>query len=162
MTMQPPPPPPTAPTAPQPPGTTVPSPALAGVGLRFVAVLIDGILLMALGWVLAALVGGATTEGFELTGLPALAWMVASVAYYIATEARLGATVGKLAVGLRVTLENGGRLDWRASVIRNLLRIVDGFAFYLVGAILVWTSPRRQRLGDRVAGTIVVRRSTAP
>jgi uncharacterized RDD family membrane protein YckC len=141
---------------------TEPSPAAAGVGLRFVAVLLDGILLMALAWGLAALVGGATSEGFELTGLPAVAWMVAAAVYYIVAEARLGATIGKLAVGLRVTLEDGSRLDWRASVIRNLLRVVDGVAFYLVGAILVWTSPRRQRLGDRVAGTIVVRRSTTP
>jgi uncharacterized RDD family membrane protein YckC len=77
---------------------------------------------------------------------------------YIVAEARFGATLGKLAVGLRVTLEDGSRLDWRASLIRNLLRIVDGFAFYLVGAVLVWTSPRRQRLGDRVAATLVVQR----
>jgi uncharacterized RDD family membrane protein YckC len=159
MTMQPPPPP--AAPAPQPLATTMPSPVFAGVGLRFVAVLIDSILLMGVAWAWAALVGGATSEGFELTGLPAVAWMVACALYYIATEARLGATVGKLAVGLRVTLEDGSRLDWRASVIRNLLRVVDAFAFYLVGAVLVWTSPRRQRLGDRVAGTIVVRRSTA-
>lgn len=161
MSMQPPPPPPTPP-APRPVSPPTPSPTLAGVGLRFVAVLIDGILIMAVGWAWAALVGGASSEGFELTGLPALAWMVAAAVYYIATEARLGATLGKLAVGLRVMLEDGGRLDWRASVIRNLLRVVDGFAFYLVGAILVWTSPRNQRLGDRLAGTIVVRKSTSP
>jgi uncharacterized RDD family membrane protein YckC len=153
MTVPPPPPPPLAARP------SAPAPALAGVGLRFVAVLLDGVLLMGLGWVLALLVGGATSTGFELTGPPALLWMLATAAYYIAMEALVGATVGKLAVGLRVTRGDGGPLDWRASTIRNVLRIVDGFAFYLVGAILVWSSPRRQRLGDRVADTIVARRT---
>jgi uncharacterized RDD family membrane protein YckC len=143
---------------PQSSSETMPRPAVAGVGLRFVAVLIDIILLVAVGWAWAALLGSTTSDGFELSGLPAFAWIIAAAAYYIVAEARFGATVGKLAVGLRVTLEDGSRPGWRASMIRNLLRAVDGFAFYLVGAILVWTSPRRQRLGDRVAATLVVRR----
>jgi len=41
-----------------------------------------------------------------------------------------------------------------------VLRVVDGIMFYLVGAIIIWTSMDKQRLGDRVAKTIVV--STAP
>jgi uncharacterized RDD family membrane protein YckC len=35
--------------------------------------------------------------------------------------------------------------------------VVDGLFFYLLGAIVVWVSKRRQRLGDMAAGTIVVR-----
>ena len=46
------------------------------------------------------------------------------------------------------------------AVLRNVLRIVDGQLAYLVGAILVMTSRTKQRLGDRVAGTVVVRRSS--
>lgn len=41
--------------------------------------------------------------------------------------------------------------------MRNVLRLLDGLFFYLIAAILVWTSRNRQRLGDRVAGTAVVR-----
>jgi uncharacterized RDD family membrane protein YckC len=41
-----------------------------------------------------------------------------------------------------------------------VLRIVDGIVFYLVAAIAVWTSDRKQRIGDRVAGTIVIRART--
>jgi hypothetical protein len=37
-----------------------------------------------------------------------------------------------------------------------LLRIVDAFLFYLVAAIAVWSSPKRQRIGDRAAATVVV------
>ena len=47
----------------------------------------------------------------------------------------------------------------RASVpLRNILRVVDGLFFYLVGAIFALTSSRGQRLGDRAAHTLVVRR----
>ncbi len=41
--------------------------------------------------------------------------------------------------------------------MRNVLRIIDGLPlFYLASAILIWTSEKKQRLGDRVADTIVV------
>jgi uncharacterized RDD family membrane protein YckC len=61
-------------------------------------------------------------------------------------------------LGLRVVNEDGGSIDWQASIVRNLLRIVDGLFIYLVGAILVWTSDKKQRLGDRLAKTIVIKK----
>jgi uncharacterized RDD family membrane protein YckC len=132
----------------------------AGVALRFVAFVIDAVILFALGYVIAVGTGETTEEGFELTGAPALAWFVLAFAYYIVLEGLLGATVGKLLTGLRVRKADGSRLDWPSSVVRNVLRIVDGIPFllpYLLGAIFVWTSDKRQRLGDRVADTVVVR-----
>jgi hypothetical protein len=45
-----------------------------------------------------------------------------------------------------------------ASAARKLLRIVDGFFFYFVGFIAVCTLPEDQRLGDEVAGTLVIAR----
>jgi membrane protease YdiL (CAAX protease family) len=53
---------------------------------------------------------------------------------------------------------DGGKLGWNAAAIRNLLRLVD-LPLALVGALyfMVKDSPRRQRLGDRAARTIVVR-----
>ncbi len=42
-------------------------------------------------------------------------------------------------------------------VIRNVLRIIDAVAFYLVGAFLIWRSDKKQRFGDSVAKTIVVK-----
>ena len=62
-------------------------------------------------------------------------------------------------MGLKVVTESGAPLEWNAAIIRTLLRIVDGLFVYLVGAILVWTSPTKQRLGDKVAKTLVVKKN---
>jgi uncharacterized RDD family membrane protein YckC len=78
--------------------------------------------------------------------------------YFIVMEAIWGATLGKMMLGLRVVKTDGSPLGWSQAVIRNLLRVIDGLFSYLVGAILIWDSPLRQRLGDRAAKTVVVRR----
>ena len=132
-----------------------------GVGRRAVAVIIDSILLMIVGWGLAAVMGGATSTGFNLTGAPALVFFLIAFAYFTVMEKAMGATLGKKLMGLKVVRENGEAMDWGAAIIRNILRIIDGILFYLVGAIVVWVSKRRQRLGDMAAKTLVVRASAA-
>lgn len=132
--------------------------SFVGVGLRFVAVLIDSIILFIFGYLLAAVTGGTTAGGFELQGGPFFIFSLTGLLYYILLEAFLGGTLGKLAVGIRVRMEDGGPVTMGASVIRNLLRIVDGLFLYLIGAIFVWTSPYKQRLGDRLAKTVVVKK----
>ncbi|MBI3971851.1 MAG: RDD family protein [Chloroflexi bacterium] len=129
------------------------------VGRRAVATIVDTAVLFVFGYVVGLATGGTTAEGFELQGAPALLTFLLWFVYYIAMEAMVGATLGKLLLGLKVVKADGSPMDWPASLIRNVLRIVDGIVLYLIGAILVWQSPRRQRLGDRVAGTVVIRRS---
>ena len=133
-----------------------------GVGRRAVAVIIDSILLMIVAWAVALLTGGTTEAGFNLQGAPFFIVMVISFAYYIVMEKTSGATLGKMAMGLKVVKKDGSALDWGASIIRNLLRIVDGMFFYLVGAIVVWVSKNKQRLGDMAGGTLVVRAGEVP
>ncbi len=129
-----------------------------GVGLRAVAVIIDTLLLFIVGYAIAAFTGDTTDAGFNLQGGPFFLWLAIALGYYIVMEARLGWTLGKKAVGLRVVkLEGEAPLDWQASIVRNVLRLVDGLFFYLVGAIVIWVSKGRQRLGDMAAHTIVVR-----
>lgn len=133
----------------------------AGVGMRFVATVIDTAILLPAFYVLAVL-GGQTTEGgFELSGMPFFIALALGIAYYTAFEALRGATPGKMAVGLEVRRDDGGAIGWSESVLRNVLRVVDGLFLYLVAAILAWTSGKRQRLGDRVASTVVVRRAAS-
>jgi uncharacterized RDD family membrane protein YckC len=129
-----------------------------GVGLRAVAAIIDTALLFIVGYLIALATGGVTEEGFLLRGVPFFIWLAIALAYYIVMEARSGATLGKRVMKLKVVkLEGGAPLDWQASIARNILRLIDGLFFYLVGAIVVWISDKKQRLGDKVAGTVVVR-----
>lgn len=127
------------------------------VGWRALALVIDTILLAVVAYVIAWLSGTTTKAGFELHGGPFFLLILIILAYYIVLEGLLGATIGKLILGLRVVKLDGSAIGWRASVVRNLLRFVDGIVFYLLGAILIWVSPLRQRLGDRLAGTSVIR-----
>lgn len=131
-----------------------------GVGARSIAQLIDflvlGISVLLIGFM-------ADLTGAVHQFAPVVVWalfMFLPAAYFIGLEAELGATAGKWMMSQRVVMEDGSPMTWRASVIRNALRPVDGIFFYLVGAVLVWSSDRRQRLGDRVAGTLVVRKAS--
>ncbi len=130
-----------------------------GVGRRAVAIIIDMIVLSLVGWGIGMGTGMSSATGFSLTGAPALIWFAIALAYYVVMEVQLGGTLGKMAMGVKVVKEDGSKLDWVASIIRNLLRIIDGFFFYLVGAIVVWTSKKKQRLGDMAAHTLVVPKS---
>lgn len=133
-----------------------------GVGQRFAAVFVDGIPFAVID-VIAALSGHAQIVAGKpfasLTSVPGMLISVGFFLYFIVLEATLGATLGKLLLGIRVVKEDGSPIGWGASIVRNLLRIIDALpTAYILGAILVWTSPRKQRLGDRVAHTVVVRR----
>lgn len=129
-----------------------------GVGLRAVAAIIDTFLLFIIGYLIALVSGETSPEGFHLQGVPFIIWLVIALAYYIIQEARFGTTVGKRLIGLKVVkIEGGGPIDMRTSIVRNVLRLVDGLLFYLVGAVVIWFSDKKQRLGDKVAGTVVVR-----
>ncbi len=81
-------------------------------------------------------------------------------AYLILMEAYTGWTVGKLILGLRVVDGSGGKIGLYKSVIRNLLRFVDGLpAFSILAIVLIATSQSEQRFGDRIAKTYVTKRN---
>lgn len=88
----------------------------------------------------------------------ALLWM----AYYIVPEALFGASLGKMLLGVRVVRVDGAPLGLGAIVTRNVLRFVDALpGFYLIGGLSVLFTANSQRVGDRWAGTTVVRRDEA-
>jgi uncharacterized RDD family membrane protein YckC len=131
----------------------------AGVGRRAVALAIDWAISLVWAWPLAETRVGDSSFTFSLRGWPFVAWAVIWLAYFVILETAVGGTVGKLALGIRVRSATGARIGAGASLVRNLLRIVDAFPYaipYLVGAIAVWTSSERRRIGDRAAGTVVV------
>src|SRR5262245_6380496 len=76
--------------------------------------------------------------------------------YFAFCEWRWGYTVGKNAAGIEVrSLDGAERLTFGQASIRNLLRLVD---FFLIGELMIVASRRKQRLGDKAAKTVVVRR----
>ena len=80
--------------------------------------------------------------------------------YFAFCEWRWGQTIGKNATGLEVRSVDGAeRLTYGQASIRNLLRLVD---FFGIGELMIASSKQKQRLGDRAAGTVVVRRRREP
>jgi uncharacterized RDD family membrane protein YckC len=140
------------------------APPLAGVGVRMAAAVIDIAFLFAWGYLLGLLfdqqaVAEAGRISFRLSGGPALIWLGSLFVYPIVAEAFIGATLGKLLLGLIVVMEDGRPVDLRAAVVRNLLRIIDFLPFlYIAGLAFMASSDKRQRLGDRVAQTLVITR----
>jgi len=138
----------------------------AGLGRRFAAHLVDGFLCLlayvVIGSMVASRTGGMTDDGFAMEGTPALVAIlltfVVTLGYFAVLESTSsGKTLGKLMAGIRVADASGGKASFSQALVRNSLRVVDFLVFYIVGIVLILMSDRNQRLGDRVAGTVVLR-----
>jgi uncharacterized RDD family membrane protein YckC len=136
-----------------PPYAPVPSTPYEGVPIRFVAILIDSIILGVVSGIVAIIIGALTA----LRGLVFLFFLVFTFLYFTWMEGTYGQTVGKMAVKIKVVKEDGSPIDYGDAAVRTILRIIDGIFLYFIGAILIWSSDKRQRLGDMVARTIVVK-----
>jgi uncharacterized RDD family membrane protein YckC len=104
-------------------------------------------------------IGGAAggESGAGLASLGILLGFLGMLSYFFLLEGFWdGYTVGKKVFGIKVVKETGEACTIGASIVRNLLRIIDGFFYYVVGFIFMAMSDKRQRLGDRIAGTVVV------
>ncbi|KQZ56887.1 MULTISPECIES: RDD family protein [unclassified Lysobacter] len=127
----------------------------AGPVPRALAWLIDFCIRLTLMFVGSLVLGllGQGGMGFFLVLMFLLLWF-----YAVAFEAMWdGRTPGKRALGLRVVAGNGAPVGWMQSFVRNLLRVVDMLPFgYAFGLIASYSDPYGRRLGDMVAGTLVV------
>ena len=149
--------------------------ALAGLGSRFAARMIDELIKLA---IIVALFAGAAAlaaGGAEPAGGPSdtSLWVLAAVVtivflinfFYEVLFETLGSgrTPGKRATGLRVVTFDGRPVTFVRSSVRNLLRVIDALPFaYVIGMVSLLVSPRNQRLGDLAAGTLVVREVKSP
>jgi uncharacterized membrane protein SpoIIM required for sporulation/uncharacterized RDD family membrane protein YckC len=142
---------------------------VAGVGSRAAAAVLDAVVCIG-GYLALLLVVSLVVRraGLEMFGGAAGRWAVAFLlvgqflifwGYYVLFEGlRDGQTPGKRRFGLRVVQDGGYSVSFAASAARNLLRVIDmqpGIA-YGVGLFSVALSRSGKRLGDWVAGTIVV------
>jgi uncharacterized RDD family membrane protein YckC len=160
-------------SAPEPPATDragEPAKRLGMAGRRVVQAVLD--------WALAVGVGVFAALGAGLVAIPLVQWGFVppklilwgpAITFLAVTYAcdvviqiwvpvrRGGITPGMLVMGLRVQTLRGGQPKARAYLIRWVLLTVDGLLLGLVAVVSIVATKRRQRIGDLVARTVVVR-----
>ncbi|HEU5239665.1 MAG TPA: RDD family protein [Pyrinomonadaceae bacterium] len=144
--------------------------ALASIGNRFIACAIDHtiqIIVLITMAIVFLIISNAADIGSRLTNAPK--WVIALLVViqfiiingYFAIFEWLwsGQTPGKRWLKLRVIREDGRPISFYEAMIRNLIRVIDFMVppFYSVGLVSVFATSRDQRVGDLVAGTVVVR-----
>ena len=144
--------------------------ALASIGNRFLACAIDhalqvlAIILMVIAFTVIA---NYSSLGERLTNAPKWVQAVLIILVFLIVSAYFaffewiwnGQTPGKRWLKLRVIREDGRPVTFWEAAVRNLLRTLDMMPapFYSIGLISVFVSLSDQRVGDMVAGTVVVR-----
>jgi uncharacterized RDD family membrane protein YckC len=143
----------------------------AGVGSRIIAALLDAvaqaIALVLLGLLDAAVAGGADLAAFEALLISEIVLVLAGYSIIFEWLSR-GRTLGKLALGLRVVRDDGGPIAFRHALVRGLAGFVlekPGLVFPLTtiaGVVIMSSSTREKRMGDMLAGTVVLNERAAP
>lgn len=144
--------------------------AIAGVGSRFLALALDTVIQTLVGfivWIGGFMVVGALSVAAPKSAIWGLAILVLFFfllyfGYFAFFEIIWnGQTPGKRKAGIRVIKDSGRPLTAAESIARNLLRIVDWLpGFYAIGIASALLTKENKRLGDLVAGSLVVREAS--
>ena len=120
---------------------------------RLIAVFIDHLFAFALMLSVLAFVPES------LPVVKAILFFVVYLAYFVVLEALWSRTFGKLFQGLVVRKLDGRPCDWKAALVRSALRIIEVNPLLFGGlpaGLVIIASERKQRIGDLLAGTLVV------
>ncbi len=142
---------------------------LAGIGSRFIAGMVDTLLLAGLMALLAIVLmlllpvaAVFPAEVVQALGWVAVAYILLLMfalywGYFVACELLMnGQSPGKRVMKIRVVRQEGGAVQVGDVIVRNLLRVVDAQFGYVVAGVCMFVTRRCQRLGDLAAGTVVV------
>jgi len=153
----------------------------AGFWLRFVAVVIDALLLGSIQFIaimpVLGLMGiGLTTDiqnletadestiapmvgqMMAMAGVTQIVFLTIQTLYYAFMESsKYQASVGKIVLGLKVIDMNGERLDITKAFVRNLCKILSSMIL-LIGYLMAAFTDKKQALHDMIAGTLVVKK----
>lgn len=123
----------------------------AGLGARFVALVVDSAIILGLSALISTTLGLLSGLRMVLTFL--LAW-----GYHVYFEVRhQGRSPGKRVCRLRVVDSRGLPVTFQQSFVRNVVRVVDAAPlFYGAGALVSLLDRRSRRLGDIAADTLVI------
>lgn len=125
-----------------------------GFIVRGLANIIDQILVIVPLVAIASLTktGSANSEAYMTIG------GVLFFVYLIVAEAVWGQTFGKKLFGIRVMMQDGRKCTVMGAVLRNVFRLIDViFGGYLLAIIVMTLTPKRQRVGDLIAKTVVIK-----
>ncbi len=147
-----------------------PSLKYAGFWRRFAAYIIDGLLVGAVFWIAWAIIGIDFQYDFEnpsdwYTNYPSGWFIILTLAGYIVPwlyfalmeASAKQATLGKLALGIKVTDEAGNRVSFGRATGRFFSKILSGMIL-CIGYIMIAFTKKKQGLHDILAGTLVVKR----
>ena len=144
--------------------------AIAGIGSRFLALALDTLIQVLVGFivgiggsmVVAALASAAPKSAVWGLAILVLFFFLLYFGYFAFFEIIWnGQTPGKRKAGIRVIKDSGRPLTVAESIGRNLLRIIDWLpGFYAIGIASALLTRENKRLGDLVAGSLVVRESS--
>jgi uncharacterized RDD family membrane protein YckC len=130
----------------------------AGVVLALYSLLISGLVLSFLPVAgVLELMEAVFTITLVFSPLAFIIYMAVWMVYASLLEGLYGQTIGKRLMGVVVTRIDGSPITLPRSLLRNVLRYLDGVGVYLVGLIFMLLTRRKQRIGDKVAGTVVLR-----
>ncbi|SIN76158.1 Uncharacterized membrane protein YckC, RDD family [Singulisphaera sp. GP187] len=133
----------------------------AGFWVRFVAVVIDGIVLFVLNLIVSFAIIFA---GVAMKMDPVIAWLIScffsaiiQIGYFpLMHSAERQATYGKLAMGIKVTDLRGRRITFGRALGREFAKFLSAIIF-LIGYIMAAFTERKQTLHDMIAGTLVIK-----
>jgi len=127
--------------------------AYAGVGSRFIALLIDGVILGVIGAVIGLIVDG---NAASTNGASSLLSIVISAAYFIGLIGSSGMTLGGRVLGVRVVDRDGQQPSYGTAAIRWIGSYISGIIL-LIGYLMAFWDSKRQTLHDKMAGTYAVK-----
>lgn len=131
----------------------------AGLAERFAAYLLDTLIMMVpmglVFWIFSYATLVTKSPGMVYLGI--LCMLSVYFIYYSLLEGLKGQTVGKMALSIMVVGYDGKPIGIGRALVRNVLRMVDGFILYLIGGILILATVKKQRLGDMAASDVVIK-----
>lgn len=130
----------------------------AGAGSRFLALMIDAVIISAITVTISGISSMVMPAGVAMAIFVTVNFFLTWAWHLFFETRKQGRTPGKRLLKIRVIDARGLPVSLHQSLVRNITRTLDFIpAFYGVGAIAVMVSKSRRRLGDIIADTLVVR-----
>lgn len=126
----------------------------AGFWIRFVAALIDGILLAIVNYLIGLLFG--VIFGKNAANITSLFAWVINIGYYVVYQQKYGQTIGKKAMNIKVVTYDGQTPAMFTFFLREIIGKFISAIILLIGYFMIIWDAKKQALHDKIASTYVV------